>query len=228
MSPLQGDESSDPLTEADVFIAYGRVQQAEDVIKNALQSDPDNHELKMKLIEIYHAAGNGDAFDAQAAAFRETVDEEDPDWQRVVNMGYELSPANPLYQAAMSQGPVRDGEVDFDMDLVSMEENTEGSEAESTTGDDIGLDYDTGATSFSETAESIDFNLDELNPEEEEEDLAEGVLKESDEIGTKLDLARAYMDMGDPDGARGILEEVIEEGNNDQKTEAENLISQLA
>ena len=87
MSPLQGDESSDPLTEADVFIAYGRVQQAEDVIKNALQSDPDNHDFKMKLIEIYHAAGNSDAFDAQAAAFRETVDEEDPDWQRVANMG---------------------------------------------------------------------------------------------------------------------------------------------
>jgi pilus assembly protein FimV len=34
--------------------------------------------------------------------------------------------------------------------------------------------------------------------------------------------------MGDPDGARGILEEVIEEGNNDQKTEAESLIAQLA
>jgi pilus assembly protein FimV len=228
MSPLQGDESSDPLTEADVFIAYGRVQQAEDVIKHALQSNPDNHALKMKLIEIYHAAGNGAAFDAQAAAFRETVDDDDHDWQRVANMGYELSPANPLYQTAMSQSPVRDGEVDFDMDLAGMEENTEGSETESTAGDAVGLEYDTGATSTDDAAENIDFNLDELNPEEEEEDLAEGLLQESDEIGTKLDLARAYMDMGDPDGARGILEEVIEEGNNDQKTEAESLIAQLA
>ena len=130
MSPLQGDETSDPLTEADVFIAYGRVQQAEDVIKNALQGDPDNHALKMKLIEIYHAAGNSAAFDAQAAAFRETVDEDDPDWQRVASMGYELSPANPLYQTAMSQSPVRDGEVDFDMDLAGMEESTAGSETD--------------------------------------------------------------------------------------------------
>ena len=62
----------------------------------------------------------------------------------------------------------------------------------------------------------------------EDEDLADGLLHESDEIGTKLDLARAYMDMGDPDGARGILEEVIEEGNDDQKNEAETLISRLA
>jgi pilus assembly protein FimV len=59
-------------------------------------------------------------------------------------------------------------------------------------------------------AENIDFNLDELKLDQEEEDL-EGLLQDSDEIGTKLDLARAYMDMGDPDGARGILEEVIEE-----------------
>ncbi|MGB7931261.1 MAG: FimV/HubP family polar landmark protein [Gammaproteobacteria bacterium] len=228
IGPLQGDETSDPLTEADVFIAYGRVQQAEEVIKSALQSDPDNDDLKMKLIEIYHAAGNSDAFDARAAELRETVDEDDPDWQRVASMGYELSPANPLYQMAISQSPVRDGEVDFDMDLAGMEESTDGSETDNAAGDDIGLEYDTDAKSIDDTAVNIDFNLDELNPEEEEEDLAEGLLQESDEIGTKLDLARAYMDMGDPDGARGILEEVIEEGNNEQKTEAENLISQLA
>jgi len=229
MSPLQGDETSDPLTEADVFIAYGRVQQAEDVIKSALQGDPDNHDFKMKLIEIYHAAGNTAAFDAQAATFRETVGQDDPDWQRVASMGYELSPANPLYQAARPQLPVRDGEVDFDMDLDGLEENdTAGNEPGVAAGDDIALDYDTGEKLADKTAENIDFNLDELNLDQEEEDLAEGLLQESDEIGTKLDLARAYMDMGDPDGARGILEEVIEEGNDEQKTEAENLISQIA
>jgi pilus assembly protein FimV len=94
--------------------------------------------------------------------------------------------------------------------------------------DDIGLDYDTGSTGSVAEAENIEFNLDELNLDQEEEDLAEGLLQESDEIGTKLDLARAYMDMGDPDGAKGILEEVIEEGNDEQKTEAETLISKLA
>ena len=40
------------------------------------------------------------------------------------------------------------------------------------------------------------------------------------EVGTKLDLARAYMDMGDPDGARSILDEVLQEGNATQKQEA--------
>jgi pilus assembly protein FimV len=47
------------------------------------------------------------------------------------------------------------------------------------------------------------------------------------EVGTKLDLARAYMDMGDPEGARSILDEVLQEGSPVQKKEAERLISSL-
>ncbi|HQR24394.1 MAG TPA: FimV/HubP family polar landmark protein, partial [Steroidobacteraceae bacterium] len=47
------------------------------------------------------------------------------------------------------------------------------------------------------------------------------------EVGTKLDLARAYVDMGDPEGARSILDEVLKEGSSDQKKEAERLIASL-
>jgi pilus assembly protein FimV len=47
------------------------------------------------------------------------------------------------------------------------------------------------------------------------------------EIGTKLDLARAYMDMGDPDGARSILEEVLDEGDAGQRADAERLMQSL-
>ena len=47
------------------------------------------------------------------------------------------------------------------------------------------------------------------------------------EIGTKIDLAKAYMDMGDPEGARSILTEVLTEGTKEQKGEARRLIKQL-
>jgi pilus assembly protein FimV len=47
------------------------------------------------------------------------------------------------------------------------------------------------------------------------------------EVGTKLDLARAYMDMGDPEGARSILDEVVQEGSASQKQEAQRLIETL-
>jgi FimV-like protein len=47
------------------------------------------------------------------------------------------------------------------------------------------------------------------------------------EVGTKLDLARAYMDMGDPEGARSILAEVLTEGSVSQKQEARRLMDTL-
>lgn len=48
-----------------------------------------------------------------------------------------------------------------------------------------------------------------------------------DETATKLDLARAYIDMGDGEGARSILEEVMAEGNEQQKKQAADLVSQI-
>ena len=50
----------------------------------------------------------------------------------------------------------------------------------------------------------------------------------TDEAATKLDLARAYIEMGDTDGARDILEEVSLEGNEDQKAEAQDLLKNLS
>jgi pilus assembly protein FimV len=83
-----------------------------------------------------------------------------------------------------------------------------------------------------ELPESIEFNLDDIGTEtvsfEEPEDESEGLLDSADEVTTKLDLARAYIDMGDPDGARSILTEVMEEGSDAQKREADTIISQLA
>jgi pilus assembly protein FimV len=62
-------------------------------------------------------------------------------------------------------------------------------------------------------------------------DLDEGLdlsdLDDVDEVSTKLDLARAYLDMGDADGTRSILDEVLAEGNDEQKQEAQELLSQL-
>jgi pilus assembly protein FimV len=47
------------------------------------------------------------------------------------------------------------------------------------------------------------------------------------EVGTKLDLARAYVDMGDPSGARSILEEVLDEGDAGQRQQAQHLLDTL-
>jgi len=57
---------------------------------------------------------------------------------------------------------------------------------------------------------------------------AEGGLPGWDETATKLDLAKAYIDMGDAEGARSILDEVMAEGNDNQKQQARSLAAQIA
>jgi pilus assembly protein FimV len=66
----------------------------------------------------------------------------------------------------------------------------------------------------------------ELGSEAEPE--GDGELADLDEVSTKLDLARAYIDMGDPDGAKNILDEVMDEGNDDQKDEARDIMAQMS
>jgi len=85
-----------------------------------------------------------------------------------------------------------------------------------------GLDLDVGTATVPDTAFAATQRLSS-------EDLALPDLEPvtMSEVGTKLDLARAYMDMGDPDGARNILEEVLAEGSAAQKQEAQRLMESL-
>ncbi|HSP01087.1 MAG TPA: FimV/HubP family polar landmark protein, partial [Thioalkalivibrio sp.] len=76
-------------------------------------------------------------------------------------------------------------------------------------------------------------DLDFLGEGDEGDDLLmaddeDEALPSGDEVSTKLDLARAYIDMGDAEGARSTLEEVLSEGNDEQKNEAKGLLDQLS
>jgi len=85
-----------------------------------------------------------------------------------------------------------------------------------------------------EIPEALDADIDWLASAVNEEDLGSefeddsDLISGEDEISTKLDLARAYIDMGDQESARGILDEVMTDGSNDQKGEAEDLIRLIA
>ena len=245
MGYLQDDVEADPLAETDVYLAYGRYQQAEELVKAAIEKAPDRSELKLKLLEVYYAAKNTAEFDGQAEALLAQLEDPDhPIWQRAAEMGRELNPDHPLYSQEPSPAPpleelpesseeavaendeVPDFEMNFDTTVAALPDSARGSndaavaEKGPTTGADIGfsdaeLEYD--LTAADATVES-----------EEDEENGEGILSSTDEAATKLDLARAYIEMGDPDGARSILQEVVEEGDDGQKLEAEGLISQIA
>jgi len=94
-------------------------------------------------------------------------------------------------------------------------------------------DSGAGGAASDETTESVDEPAAESDDEldlgdELGDELGDDAFGEVDEIGTKLDLAKAYVDMGDGDGARSILDEVLEEGDDDQKKQAEELLAQIS
>jgi pilus assembly protein FimV len=116
---------------------------------------------------------------------------------------------------------------------------------------DVDLDLDdlTAALKVSEMGDTVDMPRDDatvehvrpnipadddsvavptmsLSQDEMSEDLMEA--RTMTEVGTKLDLARAYVDMGDPGGARSILEEVLDEGDEGQRQQAQQLLDTLA
>ncbi|MDR3410718.1 MAG: FimV/HubP family polar landmark protein [Formivibrio sp.] len=87
----------DPIAEADVYMAYGRDAQAEEILKDALVKDPSRQEIRMKLLEIYAARKDKVAFEEVAADVYAATDGNGPLWDQVVYLGGNLDPENALY-----------------------------------------------------------------------------------------------------------------------------------
>jgi pilus assembly protein FimV len=92
----------DPIAEAEVYMAYGRDAQAEEILKDAISKEPKRYELHLKLLEMYAASKNMSAFETISGELYTTLGAEDPTWAKVAEIGIKLEPSNPLYQANSS------------------------------------------------------------------------------------------------------------------------------
>jgi len=90
----------DPLAEADVYIAYGRDVQAEDILKDALNKQPDRHPVRVKLLSIYAGRKDTQGFDALARELHRMTRGEGDNWAQAAELGREIDPGNPLYAVA--------------------------------------------------------------------------------------------------------------------------------
>ncbi|AVS68572.1 hypothetical protein C8245_25535 [Paracidovorax avenae] len=99
-SPSQLDAGGDvdPVAEADVYLAYGRDLQAEEILKEALRHSPDRTAVHVKLAEIYAKRQDRKALDAVAQDVFRLTDGHGMDWNRVADLGRSIDPENPLYQ----------------------------------------------------------------------------------------------------------------------------------
>ncbi|RZJ20957.1 MAG: fimbrial protein FimV, partial [Haliea sp.] len=99
-SPSQLDAAGDvdPVAEADVYLAYGRDLQAEEILKEALRTSPQRVAIHSKLLEIYSKRRDGKAFELAATEAYNLTHGEGPDWEHICALGQELDPGNPLYR----------------------------------------------------------------------------------------------------------------------------------
>ena len=307
----------DPLAEAEVYIAYGRDAQAEEILKEALAKNPRREDAQLKLLEIYSARRDKDAFNKVAADLNKQTGGTGENWLAAAAMGYALDPNNPLYEAGRHAAPAAAGTVgtssDLDFDLGG--DNTVGAatditldagatqqlahdstavldaselrsraaeaqkEAEAAaplmpdftleipaagqdpviTQTDIALEavptQDGHVIDFQielpkeaapetiapptaaeapPTDGGLDFKLDIPDLDLGEKPAAPETLGGGEKDGhwydvqTKFDLAKAYQEMGDKDGAKEILQEVIKEGDSEQQSQAKRLLETLA
>jgi pilus assembly protein FimV len=123
---------------------------------------------------------------------------------------------------------------DFELELDDVEDRgpATGSAGDSL-GGDLGIDFDPDRDrgDRSEPADELTATDDlDLDLDLDDDALADGAFDfddEGDTASTKLDLARAYIDMGDQDGARDILNEVVTEGTSDQQERAQAMLEEL-
>lgn len=106
-SQLEAGGDVDPVAEADVYLAYGRDLQAEEILKEALKLHPNRVAIHVKLAEIYAKRRDARAVEALAKQVLRITEGMGPEWQRLCEIGRSIDPNNPVYsgQAPESAPP---------------------------------------------------------------------------------------------------------------------------
>jgi pilus assembly protein FimV len=321
--PVAGMEAEevDPIAEADVYMAYGRDAQAEEILKEALQKDATRIPVHAKLLEIYAKRQDTKAFEQTALKMKELTQGSGPQWEKTVTLGRSIDPGNGLYGGRGGAGiaaaagaaagvaaaaPAVDFDIGggttpgFDTPDIELDDQPKTRTASSLSSIDFdlgaattppadqtdftpegtlkldrpasdpmassGLDFDLNlggdddkplppptpiAAAPAEANDGLDFDLnldlDGDKPADQEQTAAPMDLSaisldlgsagepsgassndpKWQEVATKLDLAKAYDEMGDKDGARELLNEVMQDGDAAQKGQAEHLLTKL-
>ena len=88
----------DPVAEADVYLAYGRDLQAEEILKEAMRSNPERMAVRTKLLEVYAKRRDTKGFELLATQMYMLTKGQGDDWAKAQEMGLQIDPDNPMYQ----------------------------------------------------------------------------------------------------------------------------------
>ena len=305
------DEPYDPLAEADMFVAYGRHERAMEVLRVALEQDPEQIDIRLKLMEILASRNAQEEFLAEydrvlalggdddvLVARTIAIETGHPHWLSELDAPSDIQSAGTVTAPSLAlsrslaplveedhepelssldldlQSPVPEpatGEFDLDLDASLDEAALDSVELDVLPADDHGEfgDLELGSLQLDEPDQASDaalagqpstlheelplaldvatyedtVHLDvdlpglaevavadpvELASAPTEEDVADiDLLEGTDEVETRIELAKAFIEMGDSEGARDILEEVVAEGTEAQRASASALLDTL-
>jgi pilus assembly protein FimV len=141
----------DPIAEAEVYMAYGRDVQAEEILKDAIAKEPKRHELHLKLLEIFATRKDSGAFETLAGELYAALGATDPTWAKVAEIGRKFEPDNPLYVETATHAKA-------DVESTGLDSVVSEHEAPVAPSEEFSGDVDIGLGS---AESSLDFSLDE-------------------------------------------------------------------
>jgi pilus assembly protein FimV len=160
-------DQGDPLAEADFHMAYGLYDQAADLVRIALEREPDRRDLRLKLLEIYFVWGNKDAFLQTAKGLEATRDRAPAgEWDKILIMGKQICPDEPMFAASAGSGRgagalvdlnLEGGENRVDIDLFGDPDGEHGKLDHAKESGDIAA---TGESPAVRAGSDLDFTLD--------------------------------------------------------------------
>jgi pilus assembly protein FimV len=305
LSQLDAIGDVDPVAEADVYLAYGRDLQAEEILKEAMRANPERMAVRTKLLEVYAKRRDTKGFELLAGQLFALAGADSEDWHQAQEMGRQIDPENPLYtpggqpdmivreggrlvepldattmpHSVMAkkppEGPITTAgsldvesalDLDLDVDLAGRTSSDTAPSALETTrpfttaasvSNDAPFSIDlpgahtgTPASARTDPTGPLDFDLGELSlgegssasgsvpsrsaPLSLDDDFAAAVPSfelsdyDADPLARKLELAEEFRQIGDMEGARDLLEEVVANADGALKTKAQGMLDRLA
>ena len=275
LSQLDAIGDVDPVAEADVYLAYGRDLQAEEILKEAMRGNPDRLAIRTKLLEVYAKRRDTKGFEMLATQLYSLTKGEGDDWAKAQELGRQIDPENSLYKPGGA--PVANvgdgGRIIEPLGASTMPQSIMPStsgfppsavldsmspDSRGTIPPDLDLDLDLGTMpsrggrTAAPAKPSVDLesiSLD-LNAPSAPAPLSSGgagkptldfgdftlpaqpsghaPLDENDPLARKLELAEEFRQIGDMEGARDLLEEVVAKAGGALKTKAQSMLDSLA
>jgi pilus assembly protein FimV len=292
LSQLDAIGDVDPVAEADVYLAYGRDLQAEEILKEAMRSNPERLAIRTKLLEVYAKRRDIKGFELLATQLFALTRGEGEDWAKAQELGSQIDPDNAMYRAGGSpERPMEGGEVaeplgasTLPQSIIPVPSQYGASIGESTHRDsafdsiDLDLDnpdigspsrpaaLDTTEAIAPRPADPASFNATTLKmplvaneagavPDRRDEplpfdlsgislDLDQPVTvaedptttpgglgfdnTDGDPLSRKMELAEEFQRIGDKDGARDLLREVLATASGAIKTKAQGMLDRIS